>query len=151
MFSNGNVFLSDHNSGVMDWVGELSLEHNSLESSLHQLWESHTQDVIELLFVFLEKTETHHTTDQGITYNEHINIYCSMYGKCKFLPSKILLGSFSSKVKSCLAAFLNNNKYLKFLQILKYIKELAIYWKEPYLILASTSCTLHTSLLFFNP
>lgn len=69
----------------------------------------------------------------------------------KKVPSKILFGSFSSKVKSCLAAFLNNNKYLKLLQVLIELLKLAIYSKEPYLILASTNCTLHTSLLFFNP
>lgn len=69
LFSNSNVLLSDHDSSMMDWVSELSLEDDSLESSLHQLWECHTQDVIELLFILLEETETHHTTDQCITYN----------------------------------------------------------------------------------
>ena len=49
-----DVSLSDQNSGVMNWVGNLSLEDQGLESSLQHLGEGKTQDVIQLSFRFFE-------------------------------------------------------------------------------------------------
>ena len=46
--------LSDENSSVMNRVSELSLDDNGLKSSLHELGDGKSQDVIELSFVFLE-------------------------------------------------------------------------------------------------
>jgi len=68
LLSNGDVALSDENSGVMDRVSELSLCDDGLKSSLHHLGEGETQDVIELSLVILEKTESNHSSDKGITY-----------------------------------------------------------------------------------
>lgn len=68
LLSNGDVALSDEDSGVMDRVSELSLSDDGLESSLHHLGEGETQDVIELSLVILEKTESNHSSDKGITY-----------------------------------------------------------------------------------
>jgi len=69
LFSNGDVSLSDENSSVMNWVGELSLGNEGLESSLHELGKGKSKDVIEFSFTFLEESESNHSSDKGITYD----------------------------------------------------------------------------------
>lgn len=73
LLSNSDVSLSDENSSVVNRVGELSLGNECLKSSLHDLGKGKTQDVIELSFVFLEYSESNHSSDKGITYNKIIN------------------------------------------------------------------------------
>jgi hypothetical protein len=109
LFADCDVSLSDQDSWVVHWVGKLSLEDQSLESSLHHLWKCETQDVIKFLLVFFEETESYHSSNKGITYiNFIINSILN-----NLLPSKSLLGSFSSKVKSSLAAFLKQKYEIK--------------------------------------
>lgn len=68
LLADGDVSLSDEDTGVMDGVGELPLGNDSLETSLHHLSEGQTEDVIELSLVLLEETESNHSSDKGITY-----------------------------------------------------------------------------------
>lgn len=75
LLSNGDVSLSNKNSSVMDSAGKLSLSNECLESSLHELREGQTQDVIELSFSLLEKTKSNHSSDKSITYNRFIILY----------------------------------------------------------------------------
>ena len=67
LFSNSDVSLSDENSGVMDRASNLSLGNESLKSSFHELGKGQTQYVIEFSLRFLEKTESNHSSDKGIT------------------------------------------------------------------------------------
>ena len=68
MLANGNVSLSDEHSGVMDGKSNVSLHHEGLETSFHELGDGKTKDVIELALRFVEETETDHTADEGITF-----------------------------------------------------------------------------------
>ena len=68
LLANGDVSLSDHDSGVVNRVGDLALSNEGLESSLHELVDGQTKDVIELSFVFFQQTESHDSADQGISF-----------------------------------------------------------------------------------
>lgn len=68
LFADGNVSLSDQYSSVMDRVAELSLGNDGLESSLKHLVNGETEHVIELSLIFLEETESNHSSDKSITY-----------------------------------------------------------------------------------
>ena len=68
LLTNSDVLLSDEDTGVVHRVSELTLHHEGLETTFHELSDSQTQDVIELAFSFFEETEANHTADKGITY-----------------------------------------------------------------------------------
>jgi hypothetical protein len=61
------VSLTDEYSGVMDRLGEVSLHHEGLETTFHELSNGQTKDVIELALASVEESETNHTSDKGIT------------------------------------------------------------------------------------
>ena len=50
LFADGNVTASDQNTGVVDRGSQLALENESLQTSLHELRNGQTQNVIELAF-----------------------------------------------------------------------------------------------------
>ena len=68
LLTNSDVLLSDEDTSVVDRVGELTLHHEGLQTTFHELGDGKTQDVIELAFSFFEETEADHTADKGITY-----------------------------------------------------------------------------------
>ena len=69
LLANSDVSLSDHDSSVMDTLGELvSLGNNGLKSSEHELINGKTENVIEGLFVFLHETELDDSSNEGITF-----------------------------------------------------------------------------------
>lgn len=68
LLADGDVSLSNENTSVMNGVGELSLGNDGLETSLHHLGKGETEHVIELSLIFLEETESNHSSDKGITY-----------------------------------------------------------------------------------
>ena len=79
LLSNGNVFLSNENTGVMDWLGEVSLLDQSLKSSLKELGGGQTEYIIELALVILQKSKSNHTSDEGLTYFIDILISVSLH------------------------------------------------------------------------
>ena len=68
LFADSDVFLEDHNAGVMDGAGEVTLLDEGLKSSLKELRSSKTEDIIEFAFVVLQETKSHHSADEGLTY-----------------------------------------------------------------------------------
>lgn len=68
LLANCNVSLSDQYSCVMHGVSELSLGNESLESSFHELGKSQTQYVIQFSLGLLQKAESDHSSNKGITY-----------------------------------------------------------------------------------
>jgi len=70
LFADSDVFLEDHNAGVMDGAGEVTLLDEGLKSSLKELRSSKTEDIIEFAFVVLQETKSHHSTDEGLTFKE---------------------------------------------------------------------------------
>lgn len=67
LFADSDVALSDKNSGVMDGETNVSLHHEGLETTFHELGDGKSQDVIELALRFVEETDADHTADEGIT------------------------------------------------------------------------------------
>ena len=76
LLANSNVSLADKNAGVMDRGSELALNDESLKTTLHELGDSKSQDIIKFAFGILEKTESDHTSDEGLT--------CDKQSKVKF-------------------------------------------------------------------
>ena len=66
LLSDGNVLLTDKDAGVMDGRGELALDDEGLESTLKELSDGETEDVIELALGVLEETESNHAADKGL-------------------------------------------------------------------------------------
>ena len=67
LLTDGNVLLADEDAGVMDRVGDLALHDEGLKTTLHELSDGQTQDVIEFSLRLLEETETDHAADKGLT------------------------------------------------------------------------------------
>lgn len=59
---------------MVDRVGELTLHHEGLQTTFHELGDGKTQDVIELAFSFFEETEADHTADKGITFENSAGV-----------------------------------------------------------------------------
>ena len=57
LFSNRDVSLSDEDSGVVKRFGVVPDGDLSLQSSLHELCECETEDVIELSLILLQQAE----------------------------------------------------------------------------------------------
>jgi len=74
LLTNSDVSLSDQDSSMMDRVSEFLFGDDGLESSFHELVEGKTEDVIELSLVFLEETESDHSSKKGITFEESSGI-----------------------------------------------------------------------------
>jgi len=66
-----DVSLSDHDSSVVNGSSrEVVSEDNSLQSSLHELGDGQTQNVIELVFVFVEETHSEASSQEGVTFED---------------------------------------------------------------------------------
>ena len=68
LLADSDVLLEDHDTGVMDWVSEVTLLDEGLQSALQELGGSQTEHVIELALVVLEESESDHSADEGLTY-----------------------------------------------------------------------------------
>ena len=56
-------------SGVVDGsAAEVISEDNSLESSFHEFGGSKTQDIIELVFVFVQKSHSEASSQECVTF-----------------------------------------------------------------------------------
>ena len=68
LLSNGDVSLSNHNSSVVHTVGELSLGHQGLESSLHELVGGQSKHEIQFSLVSLQQTKSDNSLDEGVSF-----------------------------------------------------------------------------------
>ena len=66
LLSDSDVLLADEDAGVMDGGGELALDDEGLESTLKELSDGETEDVIELALRLLEETKSNHAADKGL-------------------------------------------------------------------------------------
>lgn len=69
-----DMSLSDQNSGVVDTLGQPKLVHASLQSSLQEIFDFESKHVIEFHTRFIEDTDTHETTDEGISFEQTLGI-----------------------------------------------------------------------------
>ena len=67
LLADSNVSLSDEDTGVMHGLGLLLLDDEGLESSLHELGDGQTKDVIEFALGLLEETKLDHASNKGLT------------------------------------------------------------------------------------
>ena len=76
LFTNSNMSLPDQNSGVMNGACTTNfiLSDQSLESSLHELVESKTEYVIELLLILLQQTKLDNSSDESVSLEQSSGI-----------------------------------------------------------------------------
>lgn len=68
LLANGDVSLSQEDTGVVHRLGHVLLDEHGLEASFHELVKGQTENIIELSLAFLEETESHNSSDEGITF-----------------------------------------------------------------------------------
>jgi len=68
------VPLLDENTSVVDGLGETELVDASLETTLQEILDLESQDVIELHAGLIEHTDTDQTTNQGVTLEQTLGI-----------------------------------------------------------------------------
>lgn len=74
LLADSDVSLSDEHSGVMNGLGEGLVHAHGLKSSLEELIDGKTEDVIELSLALLEETELADSSDEGITFEKSSGI-----------------------------------------------------------------------------
>ena len=62
--------LTDQHTGVVDGLGESTLEDESLEATLHEVLNGERQDVIQTLLVLLEDSVADHAAHEGLTFED---------------------------------------------------------------------------------
>ena len=62
-----DLSLADEDAGLVDGLGQGSLVHEGLKSSLHEEGDGQTEDKIEFTLLALKETESHHTSDKSLT------------------------------------------------------------------------------------
>ena len=72
--ANTDVSLADKNSGVVDGGGKTALVNDGLETAVHELLGSQTEDIIKLLLLFTKKTGTGDTADESGTLEQTARI-----------------------------------------------------------------------------
>jgi hypothetical protein len=68
------VALLDETTGVVDTLSETSGEDDGLETTIKELFNFETEDIVELLFRFGEETETSETTEESGTFEETLGV-----------------------------------------------------------------------------
>lgn len=74
LLTNSNVSLGDQDSSVVDRSGKTELENLGLQSSLQEVLWSQGQDVIQLHLVLWQDTDSHQSSDQGVTLEQSLLI-----------------------------------------------------------------------------
>nr|ASL05014.1 hypothetical protein [Nilaparvata lugens] len=70
LFAHSDMSLSDEDTGVMDGLGQTEFVHLSLETTFKEIFNFQTQHVIELHSSFVQHSNTHQTTQQGVTFKQ---------------------------------------------------------------------------------
>ena len=60
--------LTDQNTGMMDRLGQSKFEDLSLETTFQEIFDSQTQNVIELHAGFIQYSDTDQTTNECVTW-----------------------------------------------------------------------------------
>lgn len=59
--------LPDQNTGMMVGLGESQLEHLGLQTTLQEVFDLQTENVIELHARLIQHTNSHQATEKGVT------------------------------------------------------------------------------------
>ena len=74
LLTNTDVSLLDENTGVVDRLGKAKLEDLGLESSLQEVLDTESKDIIELHLVLGKNTDADETSDQGVTLEKTLGV-----------------------------------------------------------------------------
>ena len=74
LLTNTDVSLLDENTGVVNRLGKAKLEDLGLESSLQEVLDTESKDVIELHLVLGKNTDADETSDQGVTLEKTLGV-----------------------------------------------------------------------------
>ena len=74
LLADSDVPLSDQDSSVVDRLGQSALEDLGLQSSLHEVFGLQGQDVIESHTGVVQDTNSHQSSDQGVTLEESLGV-----------------------------------------------------------------------------
>jgi len=75
LLSDTDVSLSDEHAGVVDGFGESELEDLGLESSLEEILDLETENVIKLHLVFGEDTNSDKSSKKGVTFEKSLGVF----------------------------------------------------------------------------
>jgi hypothetical protein len=70
LLSDSDVSLSDHDTSVVDGLGETVLEDLSLKASLEHLLNSHGKSIIELPLAIIEQAEPDKSSEKSLTLED---------------------------------------------------------------------------------
>merc|ERR1711998_726439 len=65
-----DVTLTDQHTGVVDGLGQATLEHEGLEATLHEVLEGERQHIIQTLLVLIEDPVADHAAHEGLTLED---------------------------------------------------------------------------------
>merc|ERR1739847_95580 len=94
LLSHSDVSLSDEDSSVVDGLGETELEHLGLKSSLHEVLDFQTENVVELHVLLIENTDSHQSSKKSVTLEQSLWVLV--------LESEQVSGSLSALAKRSL-------------------------------------------------
>ena len=72
--TDANVSLSDQDASVVDRLGKTELEHLGLKSAVHQLGGAQLQNVVELLLLLGDQSQTSHAADDGSSLEDSAGV-----------------------------------------------------------------------------
>jgi hypothetical protein len=75
LFSDSDVSLSDQDSSVVNGFGETEFEDLGLESSFHEIFDFKSEDVIKFHVLFIEDTNSHQSSEKGVTFEEPLWVF----------------------------------------------------------------------------
>merc|ERR1719391_244402 len=70
LLAHADVTLTDQHASVMDRFRQAEFEDLSLETALKEILDAETQNVIEFHFRLVQYSDTHQTTQEGVTFEE---------------------------------------------------------------------------------
>lgn len=74
LLANGDVALSDEDTSMVNGAGQAELENLGLETTLQEILNGKSQDVIELHLVLGKNTRAHQTADKSITLEQTLGV-----------------------------------------------------------------------------
>lgn len=95
LLSDTDVALADEDTGVVDSLGETELVDTGLETTLQEILNLQSQDVIELHAGLVEHTDTDETANEGISFEETLGV---LLVESKKLTTLISLVTFNCVV-----------------------------------------------------
>merc|ERR1712212_500427 len=109
LLAHPDVTLADQNASVVDRLGKSELEDLSLQTTFQKIFNTKTQNVIQLHFGLVQHANTHQTTEERITFEEPSRMLLlkgeqnsGRFFLTVFMPSEFALFAWSRAISSSL-------------------------------------------------